>query len=86
MSPRVKRVSGSKKFRLSPQKDFCNTIRGKADLALGRFAEANETSGMVGRLNVVGVPIGTDANCLPAAFGRNRITLATHRYHPINER
>jgi hypothetical protein len=25
-SPRVKRISGSKNFRSTPQKDFCNTI------------------------------------------------------------
>jgi hypothetical protein len=25
-SPRVKRISGSKNFRSSPQKDFCNNI------------------------------------------------------------
>jgi hypothetical protein len=31
-SPRVKRISGSKNFRSTPQKDFCNTIRGKADI------------------------------------------------------
>jgi hypothetical protein len=29
-SPRVKRISGSKKFRSSPQKDFFNTIGGKS--------------------------------------------------------
>jgi len=28
-SPLAKRISGSKKFRLSPQKDFCNNIRQK---------------------------------------------------------
>jgi hypothetical protein len=33
MSPRVKRISGSKKFRSSPQKDFFNTIWGKVDFA-----------------------------------------------------
>jgi hypothetical protein len=48
-SPLVKRISGSKKFRSSPQKDFCNNIgtsrtcraklmmsvdRGKADFVL----------------------------------------------------
>jgi hypothetical protein len=31
-SPLAKRISGSKKFRLFPQKDFCNNIRGKADI------------------------------------------------------
>src|SRR4029434_10408297 len=30
-SPRVKRISSSKKFRSSPQKDFFNTISPKAD-------------------------------------------------------
>ena len=54
-SPLVKRISGSKKFRSSPQKGFCNKIgtyrtcrakltmsldRGKADLALGRIMDA----------------------------------------------
>jgi hypothetical protein len=49
-SPLVKRISGSKKFRSSPQKDFCNNIGtyrkctakltmsvdgGKAEFALG---------------------------------------------------
>ena len=29
--PRVKRISGSKKFRSSPQKDFFNSIRPEAD-------------------------------------------------------
>jgi hypothetical protein len=33
-SPRVNRISGSKKFRSSPQKDFCNTIWVKADIAI----------------------------------------------------
>jgi hypothetical protein len=28
-SPLVKRISGSKKFRSSPQKDFCNNIGAK---------------------------------------------------------
>jgi hypothetical protein len=32
-STRVKRIGGSKNFHSSPQKDFCNTIRGKADIA-----------------------------------------------------
>jgi hypothetical protein len=36
-SPRVKRISGSKNFRSTPQKDFCNKIGGEADLALGRI-------------------------------------------------
>jgi len=31
-SPLVKRISGSKKFRSSPQKDFCNTIEGRTDM------------------------------------------------------
>jgi hypothetical protein len=30
-SPRVKRISGSKNFRSTPQKDFCNNIEGRAD-------------------------------------------------------
>ena len=30
-SPLVKRISGSKNFRWPPQKDFCNTIAGRAD-------------------------------------------------------
>jgi hypothetical protein len=32
-SPRVKRISGSKNFRSTPQKDFCNNIVPKADVA-----------------------------------------------------
>src|SRR5258705_222280 len=32
-SPLVKRISGSKKFRSSPQKDFCNNIKRNADIA-----------------------------------------------------
>jgi hypothetical protein len=35
-SPRVKRISGSKNFRSTPQKDFCNTIAAKADIGLER--------------------------------------------------
>jgi len=35
-SPLVKRISGSKKFRSSPQKDFCNKIEGKADFPVAR--------------------------------------------------
>ena len=31
-SPRVKRISDSRKFRSSPQKDFFNTIKAKADV------------------------------------------------------
>ena len=31
-SPLAKRISGSKQFRLSPQKGFCNSIVGKADI------------------------------------------------------
>jgi hypothetical protein len=31
-SPRAKRISGPKKFRSSPKKDFFNTIRAKADI------------------------------------------------------
>ena len=33
-SPRAKRISGSKNFRSPPQKDFFNTIRGKADVPI----------------------------------------------------
>jgi hypothetical protein len=33
------------------------------------------------RSNLRDEPIGTDASCLPAAFRRNKITLATHRCH-----
>jgi hypothetical protein len=51
-SPLVKRISGSKKFRSSPQKDFCNNIgtfetcrwhlmksviEGKADFPVARY-------------------------------------------------
>src|SRR3982074_1508895 len=32
-SPHVKRISGSKNFRSSPQKDFCNKIRQQRPLA-----------------------------------------------------
>jgi hypothetical protein len=31
-SPRVKHISGSRNFHSSPQKDFCNSIVGKADI------------------------------------------------------
>ncbi|MFZ0110036.1 MAG: hypothetical protein WAL01_11115, partial [Pseudolabrys sp.] len=31
-SPRVKRISGSKNFRSTPQKDFCNNIGGRTDM------------------------------------------------------
>jgi hypothetical protein len=31
-SPLVKRISGSKKFRSSPQKDFCNNIPSRTDI------------------------------------------------------
>jgi hypothetical protein len=31
-SPRVKRISGSRIFRSSPQKDFCNNIPPRADI------------------------------------------------------
>jgi hypothetical protein len=31
-SPRVKRISGSKNFRSTPQKDFCNTIPPTTDI------------------------------------------------------
>ena len=33
-SPRVKRISGSRTFCSSPQKDFCNNIGDKADLVV----------------------------------------------------
>jgi hypothetical protein len=39
-------------------------------------------SGAVRPLNVVSAPIGTYASCLPAAFGRNKITLVTHNRIP----
>jgi hypothetical protein len=32
-SPRVKRISGSKNFRSTPQKDFCNNIRGRPEVS-----------------------------------------------------
>jgi hypothetical protein len=32
-SPRVKRISGSKNFRSTPQKDFCNNIHPTTDIA-----------------------------------------------------
>ncbi len=32
-SPSAKGISGSKNFRSSPQKDFCNNIDGIADMA-----------------------------------------------------
>ena len=35
-SPRVKRISGSKNFRSTPQKDFCNNIAVKRKTFLGR--------------------------------------------------
>ena len=38
ISPHAKRISGSKNFRSSPQKDFFNTIEGKADLGAALLA------------------------------------------------
>jgi hypothetical protein len=37
-SPLVKRTSCSKKFRSSPQKDFCNNIEREAHIVIIRFA------------------------------------------------
>jgi hypothetical protein len=37
-SPRVKRASGSKNYRSSPQEDFCNNIRAKADMTNAKVA------------------------------------------------
>jgi len=36
ISSRAKGINGPEKFRSSAEKDFCNTIRPEADLALGR--------------------------------------------------
>jgi hypothetical protein len=34
-TPHTKRISGPRKFRSSPQKDFCNRIKGRADIDFG---------------------------------------------------
>jgi hypothetical protein len=36
ISPRAKRISSPEKFWSSPQKDFFNTIGGKADIGQGK--------------------------------------------------
>src|SRR6476620_6481823 len=40
--PRAKRISGSKNFRSSPQKDFCNTIPPEAEVS---YSAATQTGG-----------------------------------------
>jgi len=47
-SPLVKRISGSKKFRSSPQKDFCNNIRQERTYPPGQLLTPKRTSAAPG--------------------------------------
>ena len=54
-SPRPKRISGSKNFRSTPQKDFCNKIRQKPPLHCERgplFVGIDVIDGNLTEINV----------------------------------
>src|SRR6185312_6792823 len=70
-SPLVKRISGSKKFRSSPQKDFCNNIDPKRILPFGYPSQAHafrDTLAPGQKRWIVGIP-----NILQATDGERWI-------------
>jgi len=51
-SPRAKRISGPKKFRSSPKKDFFNTIRQKRTFPSSQFLNPRRTLSGIARRGI----------------------------------